>query len=66
MRSLIDVLTIIFLLLLSPLIGIAVGSVSLLFFFAFPVWIAWRVFLERVLKRNHGFHPLASPSWRSR
>lgn len=49
MRSL---LTIIFLLLLSPLIGIAAASVSLLFFFAFPVWIAWLVFLERVLKRE--------------
>ncbi len=37
MRSLIDLMTILFLLLLSPLIGIAVGSVSLLFFVALPV-----------------------------
>lgn len=66
MRSERDLLTIIFLLLMSPLIGIAMACVSLLFFFAFPVWIAWRMFLERVLKRNHGLHPLASPSWRSR
>lgn len=56
MSELRDVLTILFLLLLSPMIGIAVGSVSLLFFVAFPIWIAWRVFLERVLKREHGLY----------
>ena len=56
MSELRDVLTIIFLLLLSPLIGIAMACVSLLFFFAFPVWIAWRMFLERVLKREPGLY----------
>ena len=51
-----DVLTILFLLLLSPLIGIAAASVSLLFFFAFPIWIAWRVFLDFVYKTDHMLH----------
>lgn len=56
MRSLIDALTILFLLLLAPVIGIAMACVSLLLFFALPVWIAWRVFLERVLKREPGLY----------
>lgn len=51
-----SVLTIIALLLLSPLIGIAASIASLLFFFALPIWIAWRVFLERVLKREPGMY----------
>jgi hypothetical protein len=49
-----DVLAIIALMLLSPLIGIAVSIFSLLFFVAFPAWIAWQVFLEKVLKREPG------------
>jgi hypothetical protein len=40
------------LLLLSPLIGIAASIFSLLLFAAFPIWIAWQVFLEKFLKRE--------------
>ena len=47
-----DILTIIALLLLSPLIGIAASIFALLLFAAFPIWIAWQVFLEKFLKRE--------------
>lgn len=56
MSELRDSLIIIFLLMLSPLIGICASVVSLLFFFVFPIWIAWRVFLERVMKRTPGLY----------
>lgn len=60
-----DILEIIALLLLSPLIGIAVSIFSLLFFVAFPIWIAWEVFLEKVLKREPGLNKMLTPRARS-
>lgn len=56
-----DFLAIIVLLLLSPLIGIAASIFSLLFFVAFPALIAWQVFLDKVLKREHGIHEMLTP-----
>lgn len=56
MNELRAVASILFLLLLAPVIGIAMACASLLFFFALPIWIAWRVFLERVLKREPGLY----------
>ncbi len=56
-----DFLAIIALLLLSPLIGIAASIFSLLFFVAFPIWIAWQVFLEKVPKRDPGIHKRLTP-----
>lgn len=56
MTELRSVLMILSMLLLSPLIGIADALSSLAFFVAFPIWIAWRVFLERVLKREPGLY----------
>jgi hypothetical protein len=61
MNEMRSVLTILSLLLLSPLIGIAVSIFSLLFFVAFPIWIAWEVFLEKVLKREPGLHKMLTP-----
>ncbi len=51
-----DFLAIIALLLLSPLIGIAASIFALLLFVAFPIWIAWQVFLEKFLKREPGLY----------
>jgi len=51
-----DIMTILALLALSPIIGIAASIFSLLFFVALPIWIAWRVFLENVLKRDPGLY----------
>lgn len=56
MNEMRSVLTILSLLLLSPLIGIAVSIFSLLFFVAFPIWIAWQVFMEKAPKREPGLH----------
>lgn len=56
-----DILTIIALLLLSPLIGIAASIFALLLFAAFPIWIAWQVFLEKFLKRETGLHKMLTP-----
>lgn len=56
-----DILTIIALLLLSPLIGIAASIFALLLFVAFPIWIAWGVFIEKVLKREPGLHKMLTP-----
>lgn len=51
-----DMFAILALLVLSPLIGMMASILSLLFFVAFPIWIAWRVFLEKVLKREPGLY----------
>ena len=61
MKELNAVITIIALLLLSPLIGILASILSLPLFVAFPIWIAWRVFLEKVLKREPGLHKMLTP-----
>ena len=53
MKEMNDVLTIIALLLLSPLIGIAASIFALLLFVAFPIWIVWLVFLENVLRCSY-------------
>ena len=56
MAELRAIASIVALLLLAPFIGIAASIASLLFFFAFPVWIAWRVFLDFVYKTDHMLH----------
>lgn len=61
MTELRHVMTIISLLALSPLIGIAASIFSLLLFVAFPIWIACGVFLENVLKREPGLHKMLTP-----
>lgn len=47
MKEFDDVTTIISLLLLSPLIGIAVSIFALLLFVSFPIWIAWEMLWKR-------------------
>ncbi len=61
MKELNDILKVIALLLLSPLIGIVASIFSLLFFVALPIWIAWQVFLEKFLKREHVIHERLTP-----
>lgn len=52
MKELNAVLTIIVLLMISPLIGIVASIFTLLLFVAFPILIAWEMFMEKVMKRE--------------